>query len=43
MARYKDVIEIVSDDRRNLSSHMQGADGQWTRFMSAQYRRRAGG
>jgi len=38
-ATYKDVIEFKSDDHRILSSHVLGADGQWTQFMTANYRR----
>jgi hypothetical protein len=40
LARYRDVIELVSDDERRLTSHMQGEDGQWHPFMCASYRRR---
>ena len=40
MAKYKDVIEFKSDDHRVLSSHVQGADGKWTSFMTAHYRRK---
>lgn len=40
MARYQDIIEFVSDDHRTLTSQVQGADGQWVRFMKAHYRRR---
>jgi hypothetical protein len=40
MARYKDVIEFVSDDHRTLTSQMQGDDGTWTKFMTAHYRRK---
>jgi hypothetical protein len=38
-ARYQDIIEILSDDHRTLSSQVRGDDGQWTRFMTAHYRR----
>lgn len=40
LAKYRDVIEIVSDDERRLTSHMLGEDGQWRQFMTACYRRR---
>ena len=40
MAKYKDVIEFVSDDHRTLTSHMQGDDGTWSKFMTAHYRRK---
>src|SRR5262245_46955001 len=38
-ARYQDIIEIVSDDHRILSSQVLGDDGQWHHFMTAHYRR----
>jgi len=41
MAKYQDIIEIVSDDYRILSSQMLGSDGQWTQFMKAHYRRKS--
>lgn len=40
MAKYQDVIEIRSADQRLLHSQVQGADGQWQRFMTATYRRK---
>lgn len=39
-ARYKDVIEIKSDDHRVLSSHAQDSNGRWNQFMTAHYRRK---
>ncbi len=39
MARYKDVLELRSDDHRVLTSHMLGEDGEWHGFMRAHYRR----
>lgn len=39
MAKYKDSIELVSDDHRILSSAVLGDDGKWTSFMTANYRR----
>lgn len=39
MVKYKDVIELKSDDHRVLSSHSLGDDGQWREFMTANYRR----
>jgi hypothetical protein len=38
-AKYQDIIEIVSDDHRMLKSQVQGADGKWTHFMTANYHR----
>lgn len=40
LAKYRDVIEFRSDDHRVLSSHLQGANGEWTQFMTAHYRRK---
>ena len=40
MGNYKDVIEFKSDDHRVLSSHFQGEDGKWHRFMTGNYRRK---
>jgi hypothetical protein len=37
--RYKDVIELKSDDHRVLTSHKLGDDGEWQVFMTASYRR----
>ena len=41
LAKYKDVIEFKDDNHRTLTSHVLGDDGQWTQFMTANYRRRA--
>jgi hypothetical protein len=39
MARFKDVMEIKSDDHRVLTSHMLGDDGKWRKVMTIHYRR----
>jgi hypothetical protein len=39
MAKYKDVIELKSDDHRVMTSHLLGDDGKWSQFMTAHYRR----
>jgi hypothetical protein len=40
MAKYRDVIELESDDHRVLRSQAQGEDGTWHEFMTAHYRRK---
>jgi hypothetical protein len=40
MAKYQDVIEVVSDDHRVMRSRILGEDGQWQEFMVAHYRRK---
>lgn len=39
-ANYQDIIEIIDEDNRILRSQVQGADGKWTQFMSAHYKRK---
>ena len=38
--RYQDIIEIVSDNVRTLTSRGLGDDGKWFQFMKAEYRRK---
>ncbi len=38
-ARYRDAMELRGDDTRVLTSAVQGADGGWTQFMTATFRR----
>lgn len=38
-AHYKDAITIESDDRRIMTSQVQGEDGKWTEFMKMTLRR----
>lgn len=40
MARYQDIISFKGADHRTLTSRILGDDGQWTQFMSADYRRK---
>lgn len=39
LTKYKDVIEVKSDDHRLLSSHALSDDGKWHGIMTANYRR----
>lgn len=40
-ARYQDILQIVDDDHRTLTSRCLGEDGAWVEFMTARYRRTA--
>ena len=38
--RYKDVVELVSDDHRTLTGNMMDDDGNWQPMMWVDYRRK---
>jgi hypothetical protein len=38
-ARYRDVVEFLSNDDRTLTSYMLGTDGRWSQVMKATYKR----
>lgn len=38
-ATYRDAIEVVDQDHKRLTSSLRNADGTWTTFMTADYRR----
>jgi hypothetical protein len=40
LARYRDAIELKSDDHRVLTSSVLGDNGEWQQFMTAAHRRR---
>jgi hypothetical protein len=40
LAKYRDVIEVQSDNERTLTSLALDANGEWQRFMTATYRRK---
>ena len=37
---YKETIQLKSEDHKVFSSHIRGEDGEWTKMMTAEYRRR---
>ncbi|RPI27155.1 MAG: DUF1579 domain-containing protein [Acidobacteria bacterium] len=39
IAKYQDIMEIKSDDHRVLTSQILTDDGNWVKFMEANYRR----
>jgi len=39
LAKFTDVMEIKSGDRRVLTSHIQGDDGKWQKIMTIHFRR----
>lgn len=40
MGKYRDVIELISDDHRVMTSHFLSDDGQWHQFMTVNYQRK---
>jgi hypothetical protein len=40
LAKYKDAMDVKSDDHRVFSSSVLGEDGKWLTFMTAHYRRK---
>jgi len=40
LANYQDVVELLDNDRRTLTSYLQGDDGQWRMIMKGEYRRK---
>ncbi|MCC5828300.1 MAG: DUF1579 domain-containing protein [Phycisphaeraceae bacterium] len=41
LVSYRDVVELVDERCRRLTSHVRGEDGKWFQFMTATYRRKA--
>jgi len=39
MTKYRDVVELLSDDHRTLTARALGQDGQWHELMTTHYRR----
>jgi hypothetical protein len=39
ICKYRDIIEVVDDNHRTMSSQMLDAGGQWRQFMSARFSR----
>jgi uncharacterized protein YndB with AHSA1/START domain len=38
-ARYQDIVEMLGDDRRTLTSRVQMPDGSWVQIMSSRFQR----
>ena len=39
MAKYQDIIEVITEDQYFLKSQLQDSDGSWVQFMIARYDR----
>jgi hypothetical protein len=42
LAKYREVMELLDDDRRTFTSQFQGEDGSWQQMMTMTYRRKGG-
>lgn len=40
IVKYQDIVEVIDDDHRRLSSQMQMPDGSWQKFMACDYYRK---
>lgn len=40
LVKYQDIVEIIDDNTRTLSSQMQMPDGRWNKFMTSTYKRK---
>ena len=40
MSKYREVVEIVSEDHRMLRAQVMKEDGSWNDFMVTNYRRK---
>ncbi|MBW3596689.1 MAG: DUF1579 domain-containing protein [Planctomycetes bacterium] len=43
LANYREVLELKSDEHKVFTSSVQGDDGQWTTFVTVDYRRKKPG
>ncbi len=41
MAQYQDIITVIDEDNYTLTSQVQGADGNWTHFMTIRFQRQS--
>lgn len=40
IVKYQDIVEVIDDDHRTLSSQFQLPDGTWQKFMTVHYSRK---